>query len=280
MLNKFKEIVTGPPLPTHQMMSKRLNKIRALAAFSPDALSSIAYANQEIYLGLVVAGSAGLALAWPIGLAITALLVLLAISYYQTIQGYPSGGGSFIVAKENLGTVPGVVTAAALLIDYLLTAAVSLTAGMDAITSAFPSLQPYKVGMALAILLVITVVNLRGIQESGTSMAIPVYLFLVTYIGMIGYGAIVALIQGPGPLHTSAPAASLPVTLFLILHTFSSGCTALTGIEAISNGTPAFQPPEARNAGKTLIAMAVLMGCALRRQYRPDPIPGCDRQSG
>jgi amino acid transporter len=260
MLNKLKETVTGPPLPTHQMMSNRLNKIRALAAFSPDALSSIAYANQEIYLGLVVAGSAGLSLAWPIGLAITTLLVLLAISYYQTIQGYPSGGGSFIVAKENLGIVPGVIAAAALLIDYLLTAAVSLTAGMDAIASAFPSLQPYKVGMALGILLIITVINLRGIQESGTAMAVPVYLFLITYISMIGYGVIVALRQGPGPLHVFAPAATLPVSLFLVLHTFSSGCTALTGIETISNGTPAFHPPEARNAGKTLIAMAVLMG--------------------
>jgi amino acid transporter len=260
MFNKLKETVTGPPLPTREMISKRLNKIRALAAFSPDALSSIAYANQEIYLGLAVAGSAGLSLAWPIGLAITTLLVLLALSYYQTIQGYPSGGGSFIVAKENLGTVAGVITAAALLIDYLLTAAVSLTAGMDAIASAFPSLHPYKVTIALAILLIITLVNLRGIQESGTVMAIPVYLFLITYISMLAYGAVLALVQGPGPLHTVAPAATFPVTLFLVLHTFSSGCTALTGIEAISNGTPAFQPPEARNAGKTLIVMAVLMG--------------------
>ena len=260
MINKIKEVVTGPPLPTYQMLNKRLNKIRALAAFSPDALSSIAYANQEIYLGLVVAGSAGLSLAWPIGLAITTLLVLLAISYYQTIQGYPSGGGSFIVARDNLGTVPGVVAAAALMIDYLLTAAVSLTAGMDAIASAFPALLPYKVIMALAVLLIITVFNLRGLQESGTAMAIPVYLFLFTYLSMLAYGAVLALIQGPGSLPASAPAATLPVTLLLVLHTFSSGCTALTGIEAISNGVPAFKTPEARNAGKTLVVMALLMG--------------------
>jgi amino acid transporter len=260
MFNKLKETVTGPPLPTHQMMSKRLNKIRALAAFSPDALSSIAYANQEIYLGLVVAGSAGLSLAWPIGLAITTLLILLAISYYQTIQGYPSGGGSFIVAKDNLGTLPGVIAAAALLIDYLLTAAVSLTAGMDAIASAFPALLPYKVIMALAVLAIITVINLRGIRESGTAMAIPVYFFLITYLAMLAYGAVLALIQGPGTLPASAPAATVPVTLFLLLHTFSSGCTAITGIEAISNGIPAFQPPESKNAGKTLVIMAVLMG--------------------
>jgi amino acid transporter len=260
MFNKFKEIMTGPPLPTHQMMSKRLNKIRALAAFSPDALSSIAYANQEIYLGLVVAGSAGLALAWPIGLAITTLLVLLAISYYQTVQGYPSGGGSFIVAKDNLGTLPGVIAAAALLIDYLLTAAVSLTAGMDAIASAFPALLPYKVIMALIVLAIITVINLRGIRESGTAMAIPVYFFLITYLAMLAYGAVLAIVQGPGSFPTSVPTATVPVTLFLLLHTFSSGCTAITGIEAISNGIPAFQPPESKNAGKTLVIMAVLMG--------------------
>src|SRR4030067_1466624 len=140
MLSKLRSILIGTPLPPQQLGEKRLNKIRALAAFSPDARSSIAYANQEIYLGLVVAGSAGLSLAWPIGLAITGLLVIVAISYYQTIQGYPSGGGSYAVARENLGTFPGLITAAALLIDYLLTAAVSLTAGVEAIAPALPAL--------------------------------------------------------------------------------------------------------------------------------------------
>ena len=140
MLTRLKDFLIGPPLPTRQLQDTKLNKIRALAAFSPDALSSIAYANQEIYLGLVVAGSAGLALAWPIGLAITGLLVVVALSYYQTIQGYPSGGGSYVVARENLGTGLGLIAASALLIDYLLTAAVSLTAGVEAIASAFPAL--------------------------------------------------------------------------------------------------------------------------------------------
>jgi len=260
MLNKFKDLITGPPLPTQQLESKRLNKFRALAAFSPDALSSIAYANQEIYLGLVVAGSVGLSLAWPIGLAITLLLIVVALSYYQTIQGYPSGGGSFIVARENLGVIPGVIAGAALLIDYLLTAAVSLTAGMDAIASAFPALWPYRVEMALGVLLVITLINLRGIQESGTVMAVPVYIFLFTYLGMLVYGGIQALTAGSIPLTITAPTASQPVTLILLLHTFSAGCTALTGIEAISNGVPSFKPPEIRNAGRTLIIMAILMG--------------------
>jgi amino acid transporter len=256
----IKHLLIGSPLPTQELAGKRLNKIRALAAFSPDALSSIAYANQEIFIGLVVAGSAGLSLGWPIGLAITGLLILVALSYFQTVHGYPSGGGSYVVARENLGTLPGLIAAAALLIDYLLTAAVSLTAGVAAIASAFPQLWPYRVPLALLLLLVITLINLRGVQETGTLMAIPVYLFLFTYLPMLAYGLVRALIEGPGSLAAVAPPASQPLTALLVLHAFSAGCTALTGIEAISNGVPAFQPPEARNAGRTLMVMALLMG--------------------
>jgi amino acid transporter len=260
MLSRLKTVLIGSPLPTHQLGEKRLNKIRALASFSPGALSSIAYANQEIYLGLVVAGSAGLSLAWPIGLAITLLLVIVALSYYQTIQGYPSGGGSYVVARENLGTQPGLLAAAALLIDYLLTAAVSLTAGVEAIASAFPVLYGVRVEIALAFLLIITIANLRGLRETGTLMAVPVYLFLLAYLPLLAYGLFHLITGGSVPLATIAPAATQPVTLFLVLHTFSTGCTALTGIEAISNGVPAFMPPESKNAGRTLIVMAFLMG--------------------
>lgn len=259
MLSRIKYLMIGSPLPTQQLAYERLNKIRALAAFSPDALSSIAYANQEIYLGLVVAGSAGLSLGWPIGLAIAGLLTLVALSYFQTIQGYPSGGGSYIVALENLGTLPGVVAAAALLIGYLLTAAVSLTAGVAAIASAFPELWPYRISLSLLLLLVITMINLRGTQEAGTLMAIPVYTFLFIYLSMLAYGVMRALVDGPGSLSITAPPASQPLTTFLVLHTFSAGCTALTGIEAISNGVPAFRPPEVKNAGQTLMVMALLM---------------------
>ena len=159
MSSSLKDLLIGPPLPTQQLAEKRLNKIRALAAFSPDALSSIAYANEEIYLGLVVAGSAGLLLAWPIGLAIAALLTVVALSYFQTVHAYPSGGGSWIVARSNLGTGAGLVAAAALLIDYLLTAAVSLTAGVAAIASAFPVLWPYRITLALALLVLIMLIN-------------------------------------------------------------------------------------------------------------------------
>ena len=260
MITELKRILIGPPLPTHEIAEKRLPKWRALAAFSPDALSSIAYANQEIYLGLVVAGSAGLSFAWPIGLAITALLVLVALSYFQTIHGYPSGGGSYTVARENLGTLPGLVAAAALLLGYLLTAAVSLTAGVAAIASAFPALWPYRVVLALSLLLVITLTNLRGVREASSVVAVPVYLFLFTYLPMLAYGALRLLAEGPHPLEAVAPPATTAVTTFLLLHTLAAGCTALTGIEAISNGVPAFQPPESRNAGRTLLVMALLMG--------------------
>ena len=259
MLTWFKDLLIGPPLPTYQLYENKLNKIRALAAFSPDALSSLAYANQEIYLGLAVAGSAGLLLAWPIGLAITGLLIIVALSYYQTIHGYPSGGGSYLVARDNLGTMPGLVAGAALLIGYLLTAAVSLTAGVEAIASAIPVLWSHRVLIALVLLSFMTVANLRGLRETGTLMSVPVYLFLIVYLPMLSYGLYRLLVDGPAQLEQGFSAAVQPVTLYLVLHTFSAGCTALTGIEAISNGVPAFQPPEARNAGRTLVIMAVLM---------------------
>ena len=260
MFSKLKDLLIGPALPTQTLGHKQLNKVRALAAFSPDALASIAYANQEIYLGLVVAGSLGLSYAWPIGLGITSLLVIVALSYFQTIHAYPSGGGSYIVARSNLGTLPGLLAAAALLVDYLLNAAVSLTAGVAALASAFPELWPHRILIALALLLVITLVNLRGLQETGTVMAIPVYIFLGAYLSMLVYGLIRLAIEGPTSLAVTAPPAIQPLTLFLILHTFSTGSTALTGVEAISNGVPAFQNPQAKNAGRTLMVMAVLMG--------------------
>jgi amino acid transporter len=260
MLEKMRNLLVGAPLPTLQAAEQRLNKLRALAAFSPDALSSIAYANQEIYLSLILAGSAGLSLSIPIGIAIAAVLSIVAISYYQTIQSYPSGAGSYIVARENLGLLPGLTAAAALLIDYLLTAAVSLTAGVEAIASAFPFLWPHRVAISLLILAIITLANLRGLRETGTLMAIPVYLFLFTYLPMIAYGLVLVVLNGPISFAPVAPVPIKPLTVILILHAFSTGCTALTGIEAISNGVPAFQPPQSKNAGRTLVAMALLMG--------------------
>lgn len=260
MLSAIRHFLIGSPLSTRQLAERRLSKIRALAAFSPDALSSIAYANQEIFLGLVVAGSAALALSWRVGLTIVALLVFVAISYYQTIHAYPSGGGSYIVARENLGLLPGLVAAAALMTDYVLTAAVSLTAGVAAIASAFPLLWPHRVSIALLLLLLITLINLRGTRETGMLMAIPVYFFLFAYLSMLAYGLIRALGEEPGSFAPVAPPATEVLTAFLVLRAFSSGSTALTGIEAISNGVPSFRSPEAQNAGRTLIAMALFMG--------------------
>lgn len=260
MLSKLKDILIGPALPSQSIAQKQLNKIRALAAFSPDALASIAYANQEIYLGLVVAGALGLSFAWAIGLGITSVLAIVTFSYFQTIHGYPSGGGSYIVARSNLGTIPGLVAAAALMVDFVLNAAVSLTAGADALASAFPTLWPYRVPIALSLLLVIMLINLRGTREAGTLMSIPVYIFLVTYLLMIIYGIIRLAIEGPTQMSSVAPPAVHPLTFFIILHTFATGNTALTGIEAISNGVPSFQPPQSKNAGQTLLIMAVLMG--------------------
>lgn len=255
----LREILFGPPLPSADMEGKRLDKLRALAALSPDALASVAYANQEIYLGLVVAGAAALAYSWSIALVIAGLLIILTLSYSQTISAYPSGGGSYTVARENLGTTVGLVAASALMIDYVLNAAVSLTAGVEALASAFPIFWPHRMVISLVLLAVITLVNLRGMKEAGSVMIIPVYLFIFTYIAMIIFGLITALREGPGALIVSAPPAVESLTIFLILRTFASGATALTGVEAISNAVPVFQSPSTRNARQTMRIMAILM---------------------
>lgn len=255
----FRTLILGAPLPTTATSEKRLDRVRALAVLSPDALASVAYANQEIFLGLVVAGAVGLSYAWPIAVVITTLLGLLALSYSQTIAAYPGGGGSYTVARENLGIIPGLVAAAALMIDYVLNAAVSLTAGVSAVASAFPALWPYRTSVALLLLLIMTLVNLRGLRESGTFMIVPVYLFLVAYLGMVVYGLVVVAGQ-PGEIPPAAvrPAAEA-LTLFLLLRTFAAGATALTGVEAISNAVSVFRPPEVRHARQTMAAMAMLM---------------------
>ncbi|MBZ0305837.1 MAG: APC family permease, partial [Anaerolineae bacterium] len=262
-MTSLREFIFGTPLPTTRLASERLDKVRALAALSPDALSSIAYANQEIYLGLVVAGAAALNWSLPIALAIATLLTILTLSYVQTISAYPTGGGSYTVARENLGVLPGLVAGAALLIDYVLTAAVSLTAGVAAIASAFPELWEYRTPLALFLLVIITLANLRGLREAGTLIAIPVYLFVFSYLGMILYGVILAVVEGSGTVSEAHVKTTESLTLFLILHTFSSGCTALTGVEAISNGVTIFREPQTRNAWQSLVVMAILMGMLL-----------------
>lgn len=264
-MSSIRRLLIGAPLATSQAIHQRLTRVKALAVFSSDALSSSAYATEAILLVLIAAGAGALALSLPIALGIAALLLLVSFSYYQTIHAYPNGGGAYIVAKSNLGTMPGLVAAASLLIDYTLTVAVSVSAGVAALTSAFPALDPFRVLLALFIVGFITVMNLRGVRESGTFFAIPTYAFIVGILTMIAYG-LLRVVTGnvPDPAEgqfivsqTSEAASGL--TLFLVLRAFAAGCTALTGVEAISNGIPAFRPPESRNAGHTLIAMVILL---------------------
>lgn len=255
----LKRLLVGPPMPLAQARHERLSKRIALAVFSSDALSSVAYATEEILLILVLAGSGAARLDVPIALAITALLVIVTISYQQTIYTYPSGGGSYIVARANLGTVPGLVAAAALLVDYVLTVAVSVAAGVAAITSALPELTAHKVALSVVCVVVIAVANIRGVRESGRIFAAPTYFFLVAFGVMLAVGVFRLT---TGTLAPAPPPAVPPIealTWLLILRAFASGCTALTGIEAISNGIPAFRAPESRNAAITLGAMAVIL---------------------
>jgi amino acid transporter len=263
MPSNVRHLLFGSPLSTAEEAHERLTKVKALAVFSGDALSSVVYAPEEILLMLVVAGSAALGLSLPIALTIIVLLAIVATSYYQTIHGYPSGGGAYIVAYDNLGVWPGLIAAAALLTDYVLTAAVSVTSGVAAVTSVFPGLFSHRVTLSLLAIVFITWANLRGVRESGTLFAIPTYGFVFIFLMLIIVG-LARLISGtlspvPSQTMSAMEGGTQALTLFLILRAFASGCTALTGVEAISNGIPAFQKPEADNAGKTLIAMAALL---------------------
>jgi len=258
-LHRLRSFLVGSPLPTAGLGREKLSKVKALATFAPDALSSIAYANQEIFLGLAVAGTTGLNYTFQLGVLITVILAIVAFSYLQTIHAYPNGGGSYIVARENLGEFPGLLAAGALMLNYLLVAAVSLTAGVEALSSAFPLLWPYKISIALGLLFGLTILNLRGMQETGSVLSVPVYLFIGSFLIMIFYGLVLAQSNPPNPFRSNLPVLQ-PLSLYVLLRAFSSGSTALTGIEVISNGVPAFKAPEARNAGITLIAMTFLMG--------------------
>lgn len=275
MVMSLKRFLVGRAKRTEQAIHERLSKTTGLAVFASDALSSTAYATEEILLVLAVAAVAGQTYAYhyvvPISIVIAIVLGIVATSYRQTIHAYPSGGGAYIVSKENLGVTPGLVAAAALLVDYVLTVSVSLAAGVAAITSAtqgtrFAWLDNHKVFLCVLLIALIAVANLRGVRESGAIFAGPTYVFLVSFLFMIGYGIIHHFLN-PGVV---APVVEehiklaegyhiQPLSWFLLLGAFSNGCVALTGTEAISNGIPAFKPPEARNAATTLTVMAVLL---------------------
>ena len=271
----LKRLLVGTPIRTARLAHERLTKKTALAIFASDALSSTAYATEQILLVLAAAYVAGQTDAFsrvvPISIAIAVLLVIVAISYRQTIHAYPSGGGAFIVAKENLGTLPGLVAGASLLVDYVLTVSVSVAAGVEAITSAmvgtrFAGLHNHRVWLCLFFIAFITVANLRGVREAGSLFAAPSYAFIFSFLCLIGYGLVRYYLNPgivPAPNDADLKIAegyhAQPLNLLLLLGAFANGCAALTGIEAISNGVQAFKQPESKNAATTLSWMAALL---------------------
>ena len=255
----------GRPLQTADASHQTIGKRIGLAVFASDALSSTAYATQEILVILGAAGTAAFGYVFPISIVIVGLLAIVVISYEQIIHAYPNGGGAYIVAYDNLGQLPALVAAAALLIDYILTVSVSVSSGVAQITSAYPQLFEYRVPICLVCVVLITIINLRGVKESGTAFAIPSYFFIVMMFILIGTGlfklvtgSLGTVINPPDLEHVGNQVAG--ITVFILLHAFSSGTAALTGVEAISNGITAFNEPRSRNAGITLIWMAVILG--------------------
>ncbi|OKP85833.1 amino acid permease [Paenibacillus sp. P3E] len=260
MMSSVKRFLIGRPLKSEQLGEQKLNKTKALAILSSDALSSVAYGPEQILLVLVTLSAAAFWYSIPIAAGVLVLLLALILSYRQIIFAYPHGGGAYVVSKENLGKYPGLVAGGSLLVDYILTVAVSVSAGTDAITSAFPSLHPYNVVIAIVFVLLITTLNLRGVTESASFLAYPVYLFVLALFILIGLGVFHILTGSvPSNLHTPLGTPIAGISLFLLLKAFSSGSSALTGVEAISNAIPNFKAPAPNNAAKTLVAMGSLL---------------------
>jgi len=253
----------GRPLQTADAPHQTIGKAVGLAVFASDALSSTAYATQEILVILAAAGTAAFGYVFPISIAIVVLMAIVSLSYEQTIHAYPDGGGSYIVARDNLGEIPAQTAGAALLTDYILTVAVSISSGVAQLVSAFPGLDEYRVGIAIALVIFIMIVNLRGVKESGSLFAIPVYFFVASMLLTVGVGLYryfsgsLGQVVNPPPMESHGELVA--VSAFLLLHAFSSGTAALTGIEAISNGITAFKEPRSRNAGITLIWMSSIL---------------------
>jgi amino acid transporter len=249
LYSQVKRALVGKTLPTSAHAEERLTNAEGLAVLSSDALSSVAYATEEILLVLVAAGSGVLIWSLPIAVTIVVLLVLVILSYRQTIRAYPNGGGSYIVARENLGIYPGLVAGGSLMIDYILTVTVSISAGTAALTSAVPALQGFAIELCLIFVFLLMLANLRGVKESGKIFMIPTYAFIACIFVLIGIGLFQ---QATGAGHIPQSYPELPVqegiTLFFILRAFSADCAALTGVEAISDGVLAFKEPEWKNA--------------------------------
>ena len=261
MITALKRLFVGTPMATAQAKHERLAKIPALAIFCSDAISSVAYGPEEIRIFLALAGTAALSLSVPIAVAITFLIAVVSTSYWQTIHAYPGGGGAYTVARENLGTLPGLMAGASLLVGYVVTVAVSVAAGVAAITSAFPSLYPLRVWLGVLCVTFLAVVNLRGLRETARIFAVPTYWFIAGICLVMGAGLVYLGRGEPVPDFPPVdPSGLVPLTTLLVLRAFSSGCTAMTGIEAVANCVQAFKPPEAKNAGITLVWMASILG--------------------
>jgi amino acid transporter len=254
----------GRPLSTADAPHQTIGKVVGLAVFASDALSSTAYATQEILGVIAAAGAIAYGYLFPISLAIVTLLVIVTISYEQTIHAYPGGGGAYIVARDNLGELPAQTAGAALLTDYILTVSVSISSGVAQIVSAYPAIFPYRVWLAVIAVLFIMVMNLRGVKESGKAFAVPTYFFVLMMSVTVGYGIFRYFTGSLGmvvdPPHFEAQHVISIITPFILLHAFANGTTALTGVEAISNGITAFKEPRSRNAGLTLIWMSLILG--------------------
>jgi amino acid transporter len=260
-------ILVGKPLATADAPHETIGKVVGLAVFASDALSSTAYATQEMMVVLMAVGSMAFGLVFPISLVIVGLLTIVTLSYEQTIHAYPNGGGAYIVSRDNLGEWPAKIAAAALLTDYILTVAVSISSGVAQLVSASPGLYDYRVWISVGLVFFIMMINLRGVRESGLSFAIPTYFFVVMMVITVVIGLVRYFVGGLGmvvdPPHLEMTQTTQVVTLFLLLRAFSNGTTALTGVEAISNGIPAFREPKTHNAGITLIWMSVILGALL-----------------
>lgn len=260
MFSNFKRFLIGRPLKSTALGEQKLNKLKALAILSSDALSSVAYGTEQILIVLAAFGAIAFWYSIPIAVGVLILLTALILSYRQIIFSYPHGGGAYVVSKKNLGTNAGLIAGGSLLVDYILTVAVSVSAGTDAITSAFPTLHTYTVPIAVILVLFITILNLRGVTESASILAYPVYLFAFALVVLIIVGVFkITSGQAPANLHTPIGTVVPGITLFLLLKAFSSGCSALTGVEAISNAIPNFKEPAAKNAAKTLVIMGTIL---------------------
>ncbi len=264
--NTVKRILLGRPIATAEEMQERLSKKFALPVFASDAISSTAYATEEILLALVLAGAAAASFSFGISVAVVVLLVFVALSYQQTVYAYPGGGGSYVVSRENLGLLPGMVAAGSLMVDYVMTVAVSVASGVAAIISAFPEIAGYRIWVCVGLIVFIAILNLRGISESAKVFAFPTYAFIVLCAGLV----VVGIVRwAMGDLHAAAGAVGGTTTiqgaalLWIVLRAFSGGCSAMTGTEAISNAVPAFKKPESRNASLTLGVMAGILAFLL-----------------